>query len=87
MVIEVLGDKIRNNNILQGIFPNRPEDKGAKYADDLWLLLLANEQNLSEITKFSGLKNNYHKTEILRIGNTPDISEKLNSHAPLHWSQ
>ena len=43
LVIQSLGDRIRHNPNIKGIIINNKEEKGAQYADFLWLLLLAED--------------------------------------------
>ena len=72
---EVLSSKIRQNQNIIGTQYQGRDIKCAQYADDLWLLLAANAQNveatlkeLEDFKQFSGLRTNYDKSKILPIG-------------------
>ena len=74
-MVELLGLGIRQNVNIQGIILNDQEIKTGQYADDLWTTLIADEQNLKETIKeiedfgsFSGLKLNFEKCAILKLG-------------------
>ena len=92
MAIEVLGDRIRNNADIKGLMIDGVEEKGGQYADDLWLLIEAEDDCISavlhelEFYRFAGLKINHHKTSMIRVGNWPDPSQKLNAARRLSWS-
>ena len=92
LIAEVLGDKIRNNNKIKGV-PEAKFEKGAQYADNLWLIVEANQENVNEILnelnnfhKFSGLKTNPTKTLVVRIGHWPDMSVKFDTVTRLKWT-
>ena len=79
LVIEVLGDKLHDNVKIKGVKINGIEIKGAQYADDIWLVLQYNRDNINEALseferfyQFSGLRINLHKSVILPIGNLTD---------------
>ena len=94
LLVEVLGEKIRNNTRIKGININNKFHKAhAQYADDLWALILDNEENFKEIMqtvdlfcKNTGLKINYNKTEVVRFGSLRDNDPKYYSEKPLQWS-
>ena len=86
VIAEVLGDKIRNNNKINGITIHGQEFKGAQYADDFWLPLLYEKDNLNEVLKvledfykFTGLKVYYHKSAIVPIGVTTVSAVRLDT--------
>ena len=60
------------------------EEIGAQYTDDLWPLLQAEENVLREVLSemekfrlFTGLKIKIDKTSIMRMGDWPDMSQKI----------
>ena len=93
LVVEVLRNAIRNNPNIHGLKIGREEVKAGQYADDLWTALVPNSRNvnctLNEISnfgKFSGLKLNYKKTAILRLGPYKDSEAKFYTLKQLFWS-
>ena len=61
---------------MKGIFIEGKEEKGAKYAQDLWLLFEYCTDNINQplhelenLKQFSGLATNYQKLAVLRSGN------------------
>ena len=48
VVVEVLGSRIHSNPNIRGIVINGEEHKGAQYADDFWLTLIAAPENINE---------------------------------------
>ena len=92
-MIEALGEKIRQNENIEGIPIGSKEKKAAQYADDLWIAMLHKEKcckalfnSLDEFYRFSGLRVNYDKTEILRIGAMRGSNAKYYCDLPLQWS-
>ena len=88
-----MGDKIRNNNKIKGVIIDGEECKRAQYADDFWLVLLHDTENINEALKeleifcgFTGLKVNYDKSVILPIGNTTESNVQLHTDYNLKWS-
>ena len=72
LIVEVLGQKIRQNVELQGIFINNVHKKHAQYVDDLWTLIKATQKNLDTLMQImdnfndaTGFKINYDKTQVL----------------------
>ena len=66
LVVEILGMKIRQAAEVKGIVIDGIEHKGAQYADDIWLILLSDAQNINvalqifvDFKAFSGLKTNF----------------------------
>ena len=91
LVLESLGDRIRNNPNITGVTIQGKEIKGAQYADDIWLVLLYNRESLDEVNRefkyfkiFAGLKVNPQKTVILPIRNLVNTRSMLNT--PFRWS-
>ena len=88
----MLASKIRQNPEIKGIEINGVEEIGVQYADDLWLILRYDQQILDTILMefesfrhFSGLKTNFNKTIVLRIGSIANSSEKLRTKYQLNW--
>ena len=93
MLLFNLAHKIRTNNNIRGIVIHGEECKGAQYADDFWLTLIATKGNkdnammeLNEFAKFSGLKTNFSKTVVLPIGRLANRAFKINTDFPLSWT-
>ena len=74
---EILAINIRTNQKIKGININNVCTKIIQYADDTCLPLAYDKQSLSEVIK-SGLKVNYDKTQLLRIGSLRDSDDKIN---------
>ena len=94
IVIEVLGLMICQNNDIEGIKIKDFHEKQAQFADDLWAVLKAQEKNLRNFMytvetfcRDSGLRVNYNKTQILRIGNLKNSEAKLYTQKPISWSK
>ena len=90
---EILALKIRSDDKLKGIVIGDKEFRISQFADDTSLTLLYNQQNLDEVVfifdKFyhlSGLKVNYDKTEILRIGSLKNSVAKFVTAKPFKWT-
>ena len=93
LAVEILGQNIRENPKIQGIDVKGTHKKHSQYADDLWAVLIASQENITQtlytFEKFyliSGLKINYDKTQVLRIGSTAKTNAKIYTHKPLQWS-
>ena len=75
-----------------GIKLNGVEHKGAQYADEFWLTLIATRVNIENAMaefqafyRFSGLQTNFNKTVVLPIGALANRGVKINVDYPLHW--
>ena len=93
LVIEALAVKICNNVNIEGVVVGSTKKVLSQYADDLWLVLkhkpscyTALVKDLNWFAEFTGLKVNYDKTEILRIGSLHKTDAHYYSGLPLHWS-
>ena len=82
LIIECLGDKIRGNEKIKGIL-----------IDDPWRLLIAEDECVSETLMelekfclFPGLRINTDKTSIIRTGEWPDMTQKINAASRLRWT-
>ncbi len=89
---EILGILIRENKNIKGIKVNNIEYKLTQYADDTNLFSLYDANSLNsiihtfdEIQKHTGLKINYDKTSIYRIGSIRHSNAKLYTIKPFKW--
>lgn len=92
LCIEILAIKIRNNPDISGLFPNGKEIKLTMYADDAIFFIKPTQstlegliRELNTFSKISGLKPNFAKCNILRIGTLKDTNFILNSSVPVKW--
>lgn len=93
LCIEPVGAAIRQNKQIKGVSLNGAEKKAAQYADDLWACILAEESSLATLlgeikdyTGFTGLKMNYDKSNVLRIGPLAHTEFKIKTEEPLNWT-
>ena len=93
LIAEVIGQKIRQNKLIQGI-SNDEGKKHAQYADDLWALIKATQDSYDAILKEfkdfkenTGLKINYDKTQVLRVGSLRHSNAKFYSEKLVQWSE
>ena len=93
VIVELLGNGIRNNQDIQGLSIGKQEVKSGQYADDLWTALSPSAQNINNTIKeidffgtFSGLRLNYSKCAILRIGPFKDSEAQYYTQRRLFWS-
>ena len=93
LLIEIIAIRIRQNQDIEGITVGTKTKKLGQYTDDLWVSLKHRKkcylELFSELTlfgQFCGLKVNYDKTEILRIGSLRATDASYYSGLPLHWS-
>ena len=83
LVLEVLAIDIRNDTTIQGIKIDEQELKLIIFADDLTVFVANTESfhklsvKLSLFAKYSGLKENKQKTEVLNLGPSNITSEEL----------
>ena len=93
---ETLGIKLRSNIKIKGIQISNDNDTyllSVQYADDTWLALESNEQNINEalhelekFCKFSGLTINYQKSVAFILGPLRDTDPKYYMMKQLFWS-
>ena len=90
---EIFAISIRKNDKIKGIVINGDSSKIEQYADDTYMAFLFEKESLDQIIntldKFqiiSGLKVNYDKTEILRIGSLKNSEAKLYTQKNLKWT-
>ena len=94
LVVAILGHKIRNNPHIKGINICTMNKKHLQFADDLWASLMAGQGCLDaffdmvdRFTDVSGLKLNYDKTQIMRLGSLKDSDAKLFTQKAVSWSR
>lgn len=90
---EILALSIRNNNDIRGIEIEGHSNKISQFADDATLTILFCRSSLQAVIEtfdqfeiVSGLKVNYDKTEILRIGSIRNSNAKIYTGRKLHWT-
>ena len=95
LTVEILGLKIRQNPNIEGIQVDEAikDKKIGQYADDLWSLIKASQENLNNLLKTvqnfcagTGLRINYNKTQIVRIGSLRNSDATYYTEKPIHWS-
>ena len=93
IVAEIFAISIRNNEQIKGIEINGKSSKIGQYADDAFIAFLFDKKSLDEILitidkfeEISGLKVNYDKTEILRIGSLKNSDAQLYTQRNLKWT-
>ena len=85
--------KIRQNVTIKGIQVDGIRKTLSQFANDMWTIsefnkdsYLATLKLFQEFEEFSGLKINYNKTEVLRLGSLRKTDAKFYSGFPLVWS-
>lgn len=94
LLIEVLSQKIRNNSKIKGIkINNELELKLSQFADDMNLFLTFEKETLMEVEdtfdafeEATGMKVNYDKTRVYRIGSLKNSNAQLYTRKPLSWT-
>ena len=94
LIAEILALKIKQNEEIKGIkITDKKEKKISQYADDVWASLIATDKSLNaffnETQAFAqntGLKINYDKTQIMRIGSLRDSDAQFYAQRQLLWS-
>ncbi|KAK3084078.1 hypothetical protein FSP39_007782 [Pinctada imbricata] len=91
--VEILGILIRENRSLKGIFLGSKEYRLLQYADDTCLFLDGSEKSLKsaldllfQFSKFSGLKPNIEKTQVIWIGKKMGCKQRLCNNYQLNWN-
>ena len=92
-IVEILGQNIRNNEEITGIRIGNEEYRSGQFPDDT-LLFLDFEQNtiqaaidtLENFEKNSGLKLNYDKSNVCRIGSLAKSDAQLYTTKTLNWT-
>ena len=93
LIVEIIAVKIRNNQDIEGIDIGSQNKKLGQYADDLWVSIKHKEKcyralfkELGKFSDYTGLKINYNKTEVLRIGPLKHTDAEYYSELPIKWS-
>lgn len=93
IAIEILAIKIRRNNAIKGLGVNGLTSKISMYADDTNFLITEQNTSLQNLTidldafsNISGLKPNYDKCKILRIGSLKKSDFTLSTNIPISWT-
>ena len=93
LTAEIFAISIRKNEKIKGINVNDQTSKIDQYADDTFMAFLFDQTSLDEIVitldkfqQISGLKVNYDKTEILRIGSLKNSDAKLYTQKSFKWT-
>ena len=94
LVVEALGEKIRLDGSIEGIIVNNEELKHGQYADDLWAIVKGTQNNINNIllavehfSYSTGLRLNYDKTEIMRVGSLKNSEARYYAHNQIKWSE
>ena len=93
IVAEIFAISIRKNENIKGITINGETFKIGQFADDTFMTILFEQESLTQIINtldrfqaISGLKVNYNKTELLRIGSMKDSLAQLYTQKKLKWT-
>ena len=91
---EILAIKIRNNKNIKGITIGNNEYKLSQYADDTSAILDGSDKSLNEtlselsfFSKYSGLKVNFDKTQVVWIGRKKYSSDTIKTRWKLNWGR
>ena len=90
---ELMAISVRSNPQIKGVRVNGEETKLSQFADDTTFILLYDADTLNAVIQTldsfhncSGLKINYEKTELLRIGSMKHSLAKLYTQKDLKWT-
>ena len=93
IVAELLAIRIRNNPEIKGIEINGHMQKILQFADDTCLSVLYDPDSVNAVIQtfdsfehFSGLKINYDKTDILRIGSLKNTDAMFYTQKHINWT-
>ena len=93
IVAELLAIMIRSDQDIEGININGIQYKIFQFADDTCSVSMFSKRSLNAIfrafrhfEKATGLKINYDKTEILRIGSLRNTNAKIYTQKPVNWT-
>ena len=93
IAVETLAIAMRENEKIKGIKIGSKEPKKSQYADDTSLTMLFCNESINatfdifdDFGRSSGLKINYNKTEILRIGSMKSSNRRLYTIKEVSWS-
>ena len=92
LIAELLGQSIRNNDNIKGIKINGLEYKSGQFADDTILFSMYDQDSLQTIIDSlvffennTGLKLNYDKSAVCRIGSLRNSNAKLYTTKEVNW--
>ena len=90
LIVELIAIKIDS---IEGIAVGTKTKKLGQYADDLWLSIKHKKEcylelfkELTNFAEFSGLRINYDKTEILRLGSLIKSDARFYADFPIQWT-
>ena len=93
LMIEVIALKLKQNPKIKGLQNEEITKILGQFADDLWIVSEFDQDSfnvimdtLNEFDKNTGLKINYNKTEVLRLGSLNKTNAKFYSKLPITWS-
>ena len=93
LVIEIIAARIRQNENIEGITIGTKTKKLGQYADDLWLSLKHKRscytylfREFEKFAEYTGLKINYNKTEMIRLGSLIRSDANFYSNFQIQWS-
>ena len=93
LVIEVIGLKFRQNQVIKPANIGSMKKVVSQYADDLWTAMKVEKASyreqlrlFREYKNFTGLGINYDKTEVLRVGSLRNTNAHFYSFLPIKWS-
>ena len=93
LCVEIMAISVRQNEKIKGIKIDGIDHKISQFADDTNFSILFCNESFFELFNLldrfhciSGLKINYDKTEILRIGSLKNSSAKIYTQKPLKWT-
>lgn len=93
LVSQILGSHVMQNREIEGVDMGNFIVKLSQYADDLWTPMRNKQasldamfRELSDFERAVGIRINYDKTEILRLGFLKESEAKLTSTKPLKWT-
>ena len=92
-VIEIFAIELRNNPDIEAISTGSVKKLLGQYASDIWTVTKFTDKSFTAITqtfdrfyKSVGLKVNYNKTEVMRLGSLKNTEAKLYSQMQIKWS-
>lgn len=93
IAMEILAIKVRSSEAIEGLKIGAIESKISMYADDTCFLISPKHSclhNLLELLEtfstYSGLKLNYEKCKVLRIGSLKRTHFKIQTNLPIDWT-
>ena len=93
LAVEILWIAIREKKTITGITIDGKDKKHAQYADDLWAVIKAEPKIYEELMntfeqfgELSGLKINFDKTQVIRLGSFKHSTESFQSKYDVTWT-